>query len=88
MKHEKTTSMGMPVEKWTHESCSAIIGSGNDWATVYHIQSDKKGQGHATELLIGMQKHYEDQGKQFGSSVALSAPMKHLLIKLSIPEYA
>lgn len=79
--------MGMPLDEWTHKSCSATIGIGNDWATVYSIESKEHGKGHATELLIGMKKYYESEGKKFASSVALSSAMRHLLQKLNIKEY-
>jgi len=88
MKPEKVNHMGMPLDKWTHKSCVATIGEGEDWATIYSITSEEKGKGHGTELLLEMKKYYETQGKKFGSSVALSGAMKHLLVKLNIPEYA
>ena len=81
-------SMGMPLDNWTHLSCNAMIGTGKDWATIYMISSDEKGRGHASELLIEMKKHYEAQGKLFGSSVALNSRMRYLLQKLNIVEYA
>lgn len=83
---KQTISMGMPLDNWTHKSCSAMIGAGDDWATVYMIGSDEQGKGHATELLIEMKKYYESQKKVFGSTVALNSRMKHLLQKLNIPE--
>ena len=68
--------------------CVADIGKGEDWATIYSIISGERGKGHASELMTVMKKHYELEGKKFGSSVALSASMKHLLAKLNIEEYA
>ena len=88
MKPKKINRMGMSLDEWTHESCIATIGEGENWATIYSITSKEKGRGHGTELLIEMKKYYETQGKTFGSSVALSGAMKHLLTKLNIPEYA
>ncbi len=87
MKMKQVDSMGMLVDEWTHESCIATIGVGNNWATVYHIQSKKEGKGHATKLLIHMKKYYEDRKKIFGSSVALNDRMKWILQKLNIKEY-
>lgn len=78
----------MELDEWTHESCVASIGIGDNWATIYSIESSEKGKGHATELLMEMQNYYKIQRKQFGSSVALSDTMSHLLKKLNIPEYA
>ena len=88
MNPKKIIHMGMPLDRWKLKSCIANVGVGEDWATVYFIISEKKGRGHGTELLLTMKKHYEAEGKKFGSSVALSGAMKHLLIKLNIPEYA
>ncbi len=51
MKLEQVTSMGMPLDNWTHKSCEAMIGTGDDWATIYMISSNEKGKGHASELL-------------------------------------
>lgn len=87
MKPEKVIHMGMPLDKWTHKSCVATIGVGEDWATVYSITSYEEGKGHGTELLLEMKKYYEAEGKIFGSSIALSRAMKHLLTKLNIEEY-
>lgn len=79
--------LGMPVDSWTHKSCEATVGTGAEWATVYSIESGEKGKGHATELLLAMKTHYEQQGKEFGSSVALNGGMRRLLTKLNIKEY-
>lgn len=88
MKPEKVNHIGMELERWTNKSCVADIGAGEDWATIFSITSGEKGKGHGTELLLEMKKHYEAEGKKFGSSVALSGAMKHLLTKLNIEEYA
>ncbi len=84
---KQINSMGMLVDNWTNKSCDAMIGVGEDWATIYMISSDEQGKGHATELLIEMKKHYEAQGKVFGSSIALNNTMRHILQKLNIVEY-
>jgi len=78
----------MELDGWTHKSCKANIGTGNDWATIYSIDSSEQGKGHATELLTEMKNYYETKGKKFGSSVALNEKMRHLLQKLNIVEYA
>lgn len=87
MKPEKVNHMGMSLERWIHKSCVADIGTGEDWATIYSITSNEKSKGHGAELLLEMKRYYEAEGKKFGSSVALSGAMKHLLEKLSIEEY-
>ena len=80
--------LGILLDEITYKSCRATIGVGDSFATVYSIESEETGKGHATELLICAKKYYEARGKIFGSSVALSGAMKHLLTKLNIPEYA
>lgn len=84
---KKVVRLGMPMDIWEHKSCVAEVGVGDDWATIYYIESSLKGKGHGTELAVEMKKHYEEQGKEFGSSVALSSAMKHILLKLNIKEY-
>jgi len=80
--------MGMPLDQWKHKSCCANIGTGKDFATVYSIESSERGKGDATELLLEMKKHYETQGKIFGSSIALNDGMQRILKKLNIVEYS
>ena len=84
MNHKKFTSMGMPLDQWKHKSCTANIGVGDGWATVYSIESKERGKGHATELLSELKKYYEVKGKRFGSSVALNDGMRRILKKLNI----
>lgn len=85
---KKVNSMGTELDSWIHKSCDAMIGTGNNWATIYMINSSEQGKGHATELLTEMKAHYEAKGKKFGSSVALNGRMRHLLQKLKIVEYS
>ena len=80
-------NMGMLVDEWTHRSCTAIIGTGKDWATIYMINSEDEGKGHATELLTYVKKYYKGNGQIFGSSVALNERMRSLLKRLNIVEY-
>lgn len=87
MNIEPVNMMGMEVDLCIFESCTAIVGTGDDWATIYSMESAARGKGHGTQLLTDMKKHYESQGKKFGSSVALSEVMARLLVKLNIPEY-
>jgi len=87
MTPKKIQRMGMELDEWTNKSCVASVGVGEDWATIYSIDSEEQGKGHGTELLLEMKKYYETQGKRFGSSIALSGAMKHLLIKYKIHEY-
>jgi hypothetical protein len=87
MEIEKVNKLGMELEQWTNKSCVAEVGVGDTWATVYYIESKEEGKGHATELLKEAKKHYEGEGKVFGSSVALNERMRHLLVKLNIKEY-
>lgn len=70
--------MGMNLDEWSFGSCTANVGTGDGWATIYNIQSTEPGKGHATYLVIQMRDYYEENGIEFGSSVALSPAMKHL----------
>lgn len=83
------TKMGMELEQWRHESCVAHFGVGDDWATLYDIQTPEvdRRNGYATELLKGAKQHYEAQGKTFGGSVALNDGMRRIYQKLGIKEY-
>jgi len=79
--------MGMELECWENKSCSAQFGVGDTWATLYLIESQEEGKGHATELLIEAKKYYEGLGKKFGGDVALNERMARLYKKLDIEEY-
>ncbi len=87
-KPQKVNVLGMELDEWRHESCLAHIGIGDDWATVYKINSEMPGLGHATELLLIMKSYYERQGKRFGGSVALNERMARLYKKCGIREYS
>lgn len=80
---------GIEVEFWEHKSCTAQVGKSikGKWATVYYVESEHPGNGHATELLAILKSHYEGQGLEFGSSIALNDRMRYLLEKLQIREY-
>ena len=79
--------LSMPMEEWTHKSCTAHFCIGDDWATLSNIESQERNKGHATELLTEAKKHYQAQGKKFGGTVALNDVMKHIYQKLEIEEY-
>lgn len=85
--HKTIESCGMQLEQWNYKSCTAEIGIGNNWATIYSIQSNDKRKGHATELLTFIKTYYEKRNKIFGSSVALNQDSKNLLLKLNIKKY-
>jgi GNAT superfamily N-acetyltransferase len=87
MEHRQVRIAGLVLERWTHESCVADFAVGPDWATLYLIMSAKRRQGHATAVLEAAKAYYEDQGKRFGGSVALSEDMARLYQKLGIHEY-
>ena len=87
MEITKDLSMGFVCDKCTHESCTAIVAIGDEWATIYSIESKTEDKGHASELLVEMKKHYEALGKEFGSTVALNKKMRYLLEKFQIKEY-
>ena len=79
--------LGMDLEVWEHKSCLVQVGVGDNYATIYFIESKEQGKGHAQELLKEMKEHYEYIGKTFGSYVALTPGIKHLIQKLGIKEY-
>ncbi len=87
IKPTKEIILGMEHDVWRHKSCVAQIEVGDDWATLYFIESGERNKGHATELLLEAKKYYEDQGKIFGGSVALHPAMAHIYKKLGINEY-
>ena len=80
-------SMGMKLTQVTYNSCTANIGVGKNWATIYSISSSDEGKGHCQELCKYLKEFYTECGKVFGSTVALSPAMKHILQKLEITEY-
>lgn len=80
-------TMGMHLTQATYKSCTANIGLGKDWATIYSISSSDEGKGHCQELCKYLKEFYTECGKVFGSTVALSSSMKHILQKLEITEY-
>ena len=84
---QKVNVLGMELDEWWHKSCSAHVATDKDWATIYDIQSQQEGQGHATALLLTMKSYYEKQGKDFGGSVALNERMAWLYKKCGIREY-
>lgn len=85
---EEVEVLGMPLERWTLESCEADFATGNDWATLYSIESHERGKGHATELLRQAKSYYEEQGKRVGGTVALNPAMRSIYHKLGYHEYA
>ena len=86
-KIELVNVMGMELERWTYKSCSADFGVGNNWATLYSIESKDRNKGHATALLREAKNHYEKLGKTFGGTVALTTGMEKIYLKLGIKEY-
>lgn len=87
MTREIVTDLGMELEQWTHESCVALFGVGDDWATLYTIGSAEPGKGHATALLTAAKAHYEGLGLTFGGTVALNPRMRAIYERLGIKEY-
>ncbi len=79
--------LGMELHEWNHKSCMATVGYDTDWSTIYSMRSGDKGNGHGSELLLQMKKYYTQRGMEFGSTVAISKAMKHILDKHGIPEY-
>lgn len=87
MEREDIEEIGMPLVRWRHESCVATFAVGDDWATLYEIQSGEEGRGHATQLLVEAKSFYENSGKRFGGTVALNTRMHKIYKRLGITEY-
>lgn len=87
MEFHEITNLGMVLNEFNYKSCQCHMGEGTDWATIYSMYSSEKGKGHGNELLKQMKTYYMLEKKTFGSTVALSPQMAHLLQKYSIKEY-
>ena len=87
MKIEKVPVLGMELTRWTYKSCVADFGVGDEWATLYKIESKIRGKGHATQLLTKAKEYYEGENKIFGGTVSLNQSMKNIYKKLGIKEY-
>jgi len=83
----KVNELGMELDKWKYKSCSAYCGVGEDWATVYDIESLEESRGHATKLILIMKKYYQDKGLKFGGSVALNNRMRRIYQRCDVKEY-
>jgi hypothetical protein len=81
----KVNILGMELDRFMYESCTAEFGVGEDWATLYHIKSTEEGKGHADELLRLAKEYYK--GKKIGGTVALHPAMRHLYEKHGYHEY-
>jgi len=79
--------LSMNLEEWRFASCIAHFATGDDWATLYDIESNRPSLGHATKLLAKAKSYYEQLGKLVGGSIALNDHMSNLYKKLGIPEY-
>lgn len=87
MKIKNVNVLGMPLVQWIYKSCRAEFGVGEDWATLYSIQSAEQSKGHATKLLMAAKEYYESIGKVFGGDVALNERMRSIYRRLKITEY-
>ena len=88
MKPSKVNILGMYLDEWKVDSCIAHFGIGDNWATLYDIESESPNNGHATTLLAEAKCFYEKSGKKVGGSVALNPAMKKIYKKLGYIEYA
>lgn len=79
--------IGMPLVRWSYKGCEVDFGVGEDFATIYSVESKDQGKGYATKLLGIAKAYYEQCGKKFGGTVALNDTMAHIYKKLNIEEY-
>ena len=77
----------MDLERWEENGTVADFGVGDDWATLYTIESHNPGHGYAKALLKQAKAHYEGMGKKFGGSVSLNSKMSAIYEELGIHEY-
>ena len=84
---EKVDSFGTILDQWTYKSCLATVGVGKAWAAIYNINSDVKGEGYASELLLRMKNFYQGKDKYVVSFAALNDTMRRLLVKHQIKEF-
>ena len=82
----QVNALGMDLTLFQYKGVSGSLAEGDDWATMYSIESANEGRGECQECLLLLKEHYEAQGKRFGSSVALNPRMRHILQKLDIYE--
>lgn len=82
---KQVTILGMPITQWKYKSCTADFAIGEDWATLYAIDSEEERKGHATYLLTQAKEYFKD--KKFGGSVALNDRMRKIYQRLEIEEY-
>ncbi len=85
--HQIVYILGMPLEEWRYKSCEAHVAVGDTWATLYDIESQEQGKGHATKLLSAMKVYYEGKGLDFGGSVSLNDRMTFIYKKCGVKEY-
>ena len=45
VKRKEIMFMGMNLDEWSFGSCTANVGTGDGWATIYNIQSTEPGKG-------------------------------------------
>lgn len=79
--------IGMPLVRWSYKGCEVDFGVGEDFATIYSVESKDQGKGYATKLLGVAKAYYEKCGKKFGGTIALNDTMAHIYKKLNIEEY-
>jgi hypothetical protein len=79
--------LGMPLDEWRYKSCVAHCATSEWWATLYDIESQEEGKGHATKLLLAMKRYYETKGLKFGGSVALNNRMRKIYQRCGVEEY-
>ena len=62
-----------------------LVAEGEDWATIYTVDSSIPNKGYCQQLLLKLKDIYKDV--RFGCTVALNDKMRHILQKLEITEY-
>ena len=78
----KVSVLGMDLDEWSHQSCTAHFGTGDNWATLYDIESKNQNKGHAQQLLLKAISYYHPI--KISGTIALNPIMKHIYNKLGI----
>lgn len=82
MEPKKINMIGMPLDFWENQGCTATFGVDRKWACLYSIDSSIRGRGIATNLLRIAKEYYEKLGKKVNGSVPCNPIMKHIYDKL------
>ncbi len=79
--------LGMSLHEWEYKGCIAHFGIGEDWATLYDIESKNKGKGYATKLLKEARKYHILPIKDTKPEIKMQQLLKELNIDFVTHKY-